>query len=220
MVAVSQPPCAPTEHACSRSKAVMKPSPQESRIFGFNNDHNATMTTIDETALKFPIGPFMPQATTSRTELDALIETVAAAPAKYRALTSNLTPAELKKTYRTGSWNIQQLLAHVADMQMLHFFRMKKALTEADYKELTLVSMDGWAHTADGIHYPPADSLDLFEHLVKRFVFLAKSLTEEQLNISYYHPVRKINLDQRQAIAMSAWHVRHHLEHIKIALTN
>jgi hypothetical protein len=196
----------------------MQPGTPESRIFEFN--HNATMTTIDETALKFPIGPFTPQATTSRAELDAMIETVAAAPAKYRALTANLTPAELKKTYRTGSWDIQQLLAHVADMQMLHFFRMKKALTEPDYKEITLVSMDGWARTSDGTHYPTADSLDLFENLVKRFVFLAKSLTDEQLNISYYHPIRKITLDQRQAIAMSAWHVRHHLEHIKIALTS
>jgi hypothetical protein len=178
------------------------------------------MTTLDETALKFPIGPFMPQATTTRAELDAFIDTVANAPAKYRALAANLKPAELKKTYRSGSWNIQQLLAHVADMQMLHFFRMKKALTESDYKELTLVSMDGWACTYDGTQYPPADSLDLFENLVKRFVFLAKSLTDEQLNISYYHPIRKISLDQRQAIAMSAWHVKHHLEHIKIALKN
>lgn len=178
------------------------------------------MTTIDETTLKFPIGPFTPQATITPAELDAMIETIAAAPAKYRALTAGLTSAELNKTYRTGSWNIQQLLAHVADMQMLHLFRMKKALTEPDYKELTLVSMDGWVALHDGTQYPVADSLDLFEHLAKRFVFLAKSLTEEQLNISYYHPVRKITLDQRQAISMSAWHVRHHLEHIKIALAN
>jgi hypothetical protein len=177
-------------------------------------------TTTDDTALKFPIGPFTPKPTITPADLDAMIGTIATAPARYRALTANLSPAELKKTYRTGSWNIQQLLAHVADMQMLHLFRMKKALTEPDYKELTLVSMDGWANTYDGVNSPIADSLDLFENLVKRFVFLAKSLTEEQLNVSYYHPVRKITLDQRQAIAMSEWHVKHHLEHIKIALKN
>jgi hypothetical protein len=32
--------------------------------------------------------------------------------------------------------------------------------------------------------------------------------------------VRKATFNQKQAIAMSAWHVRHHLEHIKIALGN
>jgi hypothetical protein len=102
-------------------------------------------------------------------------------------------------------------------MQMLHFFRMKKALTEADYSA-TLVNMDGWASTADGVSSSISDSLDMFESITKRYVYLMRSLTEEQRNISYYHAVRKATFNQKQASAMSAWHVRHHLEHIKIAL--
>jgi hypothetical protein len=45
-----------------------------------------------------------------------------------------------------------------------------------------------------------------------------RSLDPTQQEIAYYHPGRKITLNQKQAIAMTAWHVRHHLEHIKIAL--
>lgn len=97
---------------------------------------------------------------------------------------------------------------------------MKEALTKSDYKEVTLVNIDGWSQTPDGLNSPVEDSLLMFEGIVKRFVHLLKSLEEKQLTISYYHPVRKTNLNQKQAIAMSAWHVRHHLEHIRIALGN
>jgi hypothetical protein len=151
-------------------------------------------------------------------ELDAFIDTIEAAPAKYRMVAEHLSASELKKTYREGAWNIQQLVNHVADMQMLHFFRMKKALTETDYNEITMVNIQAWVNTADGLLSPVADSLDMIDGITKRFVFLMRSLDEKQHEIAYYHPVRKIMLNQKQAIAMTAWHVKHHLEHIKIAL--
>ncbi|MBT1698720.1 DinB family protein [Fulvivirgaceae bacterium PWU4] len=170
------------------------------------------------TQLKFPIGPFTPLQNINKSELDAFIETVATAPGRYKALVENLSAGDLKKTYREGSWNVQQLMNHVADMQLLHFFRMKKALTETDYKEITQVNIDGWANTADGLSSSVADSLHMFEAITKRFVHLMRSLDENQQEIAYYHPARKIMLNQKQAISMSAWHVNHHLEHIKIAL--
>lgn len=177
------------------------------------------MSLADQTErLKFPIGPFSAPENVSELQLNELISVVEEAPAKYRSIAAGLTKTDLSRTYREGSWNVQQLFNHVADMELLHFFRMKKAITESDYKEITLVSMDGWASTADGRHSSVADALDMFESIVRRHVLLMRALTPEQQNISYYHPVRKINLDQKQAIAMSAWHVRHHLEHLRIAL--
>jgi hypothetical protein len=177
-----------------------------------------TMIAEETIHLKFPIGPFTAQENISDEQLDSFINTIESAPADYRNLAGLLSKDELKKTYRDGSWNVQQLVNHVADMQLLHFFRMKKALTEPDYKEITLVNMDGWAQTPDGLSSPVADSLDMFEGVTKRFVYLMRSLNKQQHEISYYHPVRKVMLNQKQAISMSAWHVRHHLEHIKIAL--
>lgn len=177
------------------------------------------MTASDElTQRKFPIGPFKAPENFTKSDLDSLIETIASAPAKYREISRGLSESDLKKTYREGAWNVQQLINHVADMQLLHFFRMKEALTKPDYKEVTLVNIDGWSQTSDGLDSPVEDSLLMFEGIAKRFVHLLRSLNEKQLEISYYHPVRKTNLNQKQAIAMSAWHVRHHLEHIRIAL--
>jgi hypothetical protein len=176
------------------------------------------ITTDQLSRLKFPIGPFTVQENMSKADFDALIEIIASAPPKYRSITKNLGQNDLKKTYREGSWNVQQLVNHVADMQLLHFFRMKKALTEPDYKEITMVNVEGWAKTSDGLTSAVEDSLHMFEAITKRFVHLIKSLNEEQQAISYYHPLRKIMLDQKNAVGMTAWHVRHHLEHIRIAL--
>lgn len=167
---------------------------------------------------RFPIGPFVSQDTYTAEELEKLIDIIEACPAQYRQLIQHLSPEDLSKTYREGSWTIQQLVHHVADIQFVHFMRMKKALTEPDYKEVTLIDMNAWAQTPDALEAPVVDSLLLLDGATRRYVYLAKSLTDDQLAISYYHPVRQRSYSQAQALAMTAWHVQHHLAHIKLAL--
>jgi hypothetical protein len=176
------------------------------------------MTTPDLAQLKFPIGPFAAKENITQFELDEMINTIASAPAAYAEIIKDVSEQDLKKTYRDGSWTVQQVVSHIADMHLLHFFRMKRALTEPDYKEITLVNVDKWATTADGLSAPVADSLEMLEAITKRFVYLMRSLDERQQAITYYHPLRKAMLNQKNAIAMTAWHVQHHLEHIRITL--
>lgn len=175
------------------------------------------MTESELKDRKFPIGPFRLQEDIDDDQLAEMINTIESAPAKYRALLQSVTVDDLKKTYRDGSWNVQQLVNHLADMQMLHFLRMKRAITE-EYKEVTLVNIDAWVQTSDGRESPVADSLEMLEGVTKRFVRLMRSLDKKQHAISWYHPIRKIHFDQKNAIALTAWHVRHHLEHIRLAL--
>ena len=167
---------------------------------------------------RYPIGQMILRDDYSPVELQDMIHIIETIPAEYRTLVENLTDEELSKTYREGSWNIRQVVHHVADMQFLHYFRMKKAITEPDYKEATIIDMNAWAATADSLNAPILDSLMIFEGVHRRYAFLAETLTEEQFNIVYFHPVRKIGFNQKQALAMSVWHVQHHLAHIKLAL--
>ncbi|WP_423148381.1 DinB family protein [Rubrolithibacter danxiaensis] len=169
-------------------------------------------------SLQYPIGPFVKKDQYLRDEIDSFLEIIERAPERYKDIAKNLTEEDLKKTYRPESWNVQQLIHHVADIQLLHFLRMKKALTEADYTEVTLINMDAWVSTADGYQAPVADSLIMLEGITRRYVYLIRSLTDKDLEVAYYHPVRKYMINQAQAIAMSAWHLQHHLAHIKIAV--
>lgn len=167
---------------------------------------------------KYPIGPFSKKEEYPREEIESMITRIEEAPGRYRAATQNLDAGDLEKTYRPGSWNVRQLVHHVADIQLLHLLRMKKALTEPDYTEVTLIDMDRWAMTPDGLEAPVEDSLTMLEGTTRRYVALLRSLTGEQLGISYYHPVRKYHINQAQAISMSDWHLKHHLAHINLAL--
>lgn len=176
------------------------------------------MENSNDDHLRYPIGRFIKKEEYTAEEISALLSVIETAPGLYRNIIKGLGPEDFNKTYRPGSWNVQQLVHHVADCQLLHFMRMKKALTEPDYKEVTLINTDGWADTADGKNEPAEDSLDMIESITKRYVFLIRSLNEKDLDIQYYHPVRKYFLTQAQAIAMTAWHLQHHLEHIKIAI--
>jgi hypothetical protein len=167
---------------------------------------------------KFPIGPFVTQEQYTPAEVTSLLNTIDRCVGQYQPTVGSLSPADLMKTYREGSWTVQQLVHHVADIHLLHFLRMKKALTEPDYHEVTLINMDGWVKTADGLDAPVADSLLMLDGINRRYLYLARSLTEPMLAVTYHHPVRQRLFSQAQALAMSAWHVQHHLAHIRLAL--
>jgi hypothetical protein len=168
---------------------------------------------------RYPIGPFVSPPTSSPAEIAAYTAIIEQSPDRYRDVVESLSPTDLTKTYRDGSWTVGQLVHHVADIQLLHFFRLKKALTEPDYTPVTLIDMNAWVTTPDSSSTAPlVDSLLMLEGINRRYVRLAKSLDETQLAIQYYHPVRQIWINQAQALAMSAWHVQHHLAHIKLAL--
>jgi uncharacterized damage-inducible protein DinB len=167
---------------------------------------------------KFPIGPFVLQENYSDGELGELLRIIRESPSQYRDAVEHLSGPDLSKTYREGSWNVRQLVHHVADIALLHYFRMKKALTEPGY-EITLIEIDAWASTPDVLKEPVSTSLAMFDAIHQRYAAFAEVLDEEQLAVSYFHPVRKIQINQTQALAMSAWHVQHHLAHIRLALS-
>lgn len=169
---------------------------------------------------KFPIGQLVLQEDYSRKEINEMIRIIGSIPAEYAKLVAGLHDEDLLKTYREGSWNIRQLVHHVADLQFVHYLRMKKAITEPDYKEVTLIDMNAWAGTPDSLNIPVSASMAIFEGTHERYAYLAGSLTDDQLAIRYYHPLRNLWINQKQALAMSVWHVRHHLAHINLALGN
>lgn len=167
---------------------------------------------------KFPIGSLALQDNYTKEELDELLRVIRTSPSQYNEAVSHLSDQDLSKTYREGSWNVRQLVHHVADIALLHYFRMKKAVTEPEY-EITLIDMDAWASTGDSLTLPVSVSLTMFDAIHQRYADFAETLDEAQLAAAYYHPIRKIWISQKQALAMSAWHVQHHLAHIHLAIS-
>jgi uncharacterized damage-inducible protein DinB len=140
-----------------------------------------------------------------------------AAPLRYSQSVAKLSEDELTRTYREGSWTMRQLVHHVADIHLLNFLRIKKMLIEPD-GVTTIINMDAWATTPDAVLAPVAYSLTMLEGINQRFLFLLQNLKEQDLEKSFYHPVRQMHFTMPQAIYMAVWHLEHHRGHIQLAL--
>jgi len=168
--------------------------------------------------LSYPIGhaqlPAGPLPTPERT---ALIQQVADLPAQLTAAAKAVGGVGLERPYRPGGWTGRQVIHHLADSHLNAYCRFRLALTENNpfikpYDEQT------WADLPDVAATPITVSLALLEALHTRWVTLLHHLSEAQWQRTFHHPgtMRDFTLDQ--ALAMYAWHGRHHLAHVKSLL--
>lgn len=150
--------------------------------------------------------------------LEELLQSVIAVkefPNKLARVINTLKPEDFDKTYREGSWNIRQLIHHLADAHMNGYLRTQHIICQ-DVNEIQLYDQDAWTggmgkdfhHEASfmillGLHQ--RWSLLLLECLKKPELYLAKSI---------FHPEKKRQVSLAQAIALYAWHGEHHLAQI------
>ncbi len=166
---------------------------------------------------KYPIGKWSPKKKYSEKEIQKLMSVIKKYPAKYKRLTKKLSDADLSKTYREGAWNVRQVITHVADMHILHFARFKQALC-VNHPVGFVANIDGWSNLAEVKTAPVADSILLLEATHKRWLHLMKTMAVSDFDRTFHHPLRNADLTLGQALSMAAWHCKHHLAHIQIAL--
>jgi hypothetical protein len=169
--------------------------------------------------LQYPVGKWSPKEITDNQEIKDLAADILKYSSQYRILTEKLDTNELSKTYREGSWNIRQLVHHVADSHLFHYLRLKHALTE-EKPNGVLGKINDWAEMADYTEGPIEDSLLMIESVHRRYVLLFESLNPDVYDRSYFHPFRQLYVTIPQSLDMIVWHLRHHLAHIEIALKN
>lgn len=163
--------------------------------------------------LQYPIGKFhRPTTDLSPNQRTVYIDTIEKAPEKFAERVTSLSEAQLDTPYRPEGWTIRQVVHHMADSHMNSFIRFKLALTEHNpvikpYEE------EKWAETPEIKVVPVSVSLQLLDSLHIRWVVLLKSLEPEDFKRTFHHPVSgSMTLDE--ALALYAWHSKHHLAHI------
>lgn len=165
--------------------------------------------------VRYPIGMF--EYGKEYSNLDTLrhIREIADLPKKLKKIVKKLREGALDKTYRQHGWTVRQVVHHLADSHINAYVRMKLAVTEnapivKPYEEQL------WAETEDGKHGSAGMSLKLLSALHKRWVFFLSHLSDEDLDKVYYNPSSKRTIQLREAIALYAWHGKHHLAHVKL----
>jgi uncharacterized damage-inducible protein DinB len=168
----------------------------------------AAATAIDP---RFPIGKFR-RAEANPSDHASHIATIAALPENLRAATDRLSDSQLDTPYREGGWTVRQLVHHVADSHMNAYVRTRLALTE-EWPMVKGYDEKLWAELHDARTAPIDISLRLLEGLHARWAILLRSLTGDQWQRGYEHSDNG-RQSLAEAVALYAWHSRHHTAHI------
>ncbi|MBI4543681.1 MAG: bacillithiol transferase BstA [Gemmatimonadetes bacterium] len=162
--------------------------------------------------LRYPVGRFDPGAEVPHQQRSALIDEIAAIPARLRAAVAGLSDVELDTPYRDGGWTVRQVVHHVPDSHMNAYMRFKLALTEEN-PPIKTYEEKLWAELIDARTAPPEPSLQLLEALHLRWVMLLRSLGPAEYERSFRHPEwGPITLGV--TLRLYEWHGRHHVAHI------
>ena len=175
----------------------------------------AFMSDLD--ALRYPVGKFeRVTAPLGRSSRAPLLKTIEDTPARIRSLVGGLGDADLERPYRPGGWTIRQVVHHVPDSHMNAYIRMKLAVTE-DTPAIRTYEEQLWAELPEAKSGPVELSLSLLDALHRRWMAFLGALTDEQFARIFVHPEwGRVTVEE--AVALYAWHCRHHIAHIELAL--
>lgn len=162
--------------------------------------------------LRYPVGTFKPPSSYSPEGRQGFIRDIAALPSQLRAAVAGLTPDQLQHPYRDEGWSVAQVVHHLADSHMNSYIRFKLAAT-ADNPTVVGYDEAAWARLPDAVSTDLDGSLAILEAVHGRWVHFLESLGPEAFARTFNHSVLgPVELDR--ALALYAWHGRHHMAHI------
>lgn len=168
--------------------------------------------------LRYPIGRFQLLTQINVKKLEEWKTDIASFPSEIKALSQNVSGVELNYKYRPEGWSIQQLVHHCADSHMNGFIRHKLTLSE-DIPQIKPYVEAKWAEMPDTLEVNIHESLKIIEGVHSRWIALLNTLNDSDLKREYIHPEHGVHFTMAQSIGNYAWHGKHHLAHIKNALT-
>ncbi|RWY55873.1 YfiT family bacillithiol transferase [Mucilaginibacter gilvus] len=162
--------------------------------------------------MRYPIGNFVAPVSYIIEDKRKWISVLRNLPGKVRNVIMPLTDQQLNTAYRTGGWTLRQVVHHLADSHMNSLVRFKLALTE-DKPTIKPYEEADWALLPD-YRLPVESSLRMLEGIHIHMVALFESFTEDQWDKTFVHPASGDTVTLKKALALYAWHSKHHLAHL------
>ena len=164
--------------------------------------------------LRYPIGNFVEPTEYTDQVISELIKDIEIYPKLIRQKCESMSEKALDTAYRPGGWTGRQVIHHVADSHMNAYIRFKLSLTE-DGPTIKPYDEASWAKLPDSA-LPIDSSLMILDALHLRWVDLLKQFKKEDFNKFYVHPETNSNWSMQKAMALYAWHGKHHLGHLNL----
>ena len=118
----------------------------------------------------------------------------------------------LARSYAPGKWSGARILAHVADTELVFFYRFLKAAAE-EGSPVVPFDQDHWMAELHAVAPPPSQTIGLVRSLRQGFVHHLRTLPARTLERVAVHPERG-PLTPLSIARIVAGHGRHHLTQI------
>ena len=147
-------------------------------------------------------------------ELKKHLEAAEKSPKEIAAAVSGLPEKALRYKPAPDKWCIQEILGHLADMEVLYAYRIRQML--ADKKPVIApVDQDAWAKHLGYTGTPPAELVALYGLNRHANLRLLRRLQPSDLEKSAYHPELKTNVTVAEYVEKMGTHGVNHLEQIE-----
>ena len=134
----------------------------------------------------------------------------AAAPERLASLIEGLSPEEIARRPATDKWSIQEIVAHLADDELVGAYRIRLILSSPG-TQIQAFDQDVWSRTGRYERTDVHASLEMFRVLRHANLFLLRSLRAEEWDLSGVHTERGV--ESIRDIAM--YYAGHDINHFK-----
>ncbi|HXZ81434.1 MAG TPA: DinB family protein [Terriglobales bacterium] len=147
-------------------------------------------------------------------ELKKLIETAENEPRLVAAAVSGLKDKVLDYKPSPEKWSVREILAHLADAEIIYGMRMRQMLADKD-PVIGPIDQDAWAQNLGYRETSPPESVALFGLLRHANLRVLRRIKAEDTKKSAFHPEYKRQFTLEELLGRMAGHAENHLAQIE-----
>ena len=147
-------------------------------------------------------------------ELKKHLDAAEKSPKEIAAAVSGLADKVLRYKPSPDKWSILEILAHLADMELLYAYRIRQML--ADKKPVIApIDQDDWARNLGYMQAVPAELVALYGLNRHHTLRLLRRLKPGDLEKSAFHPEYKKDVTVAEMVERMGGHGANHLQQIE-----
>jgi len=150
----------------------------------------------------------------TQAELQKHLDAAEKSPKQIAAGVSGLPDKTLRYKPAPDKWCILEILAHLADMEILYAYRMRQMIADKE-PVLAVIDQDDWAGNLGYMEEAPAELVALYGLNRYHTLQLLRRLKLEDLKKSAYHPELKKDVTLEKYVEMMSGHGANHLQQIE-----
>jgi DinB superfamily len=150
----------------------------------------------------------------TRDELKELIDSAEKDPKKIAAAVSGVPESTLRFKPAPDKWSILEMLAHLADMEILYAYRMRQIIADKN-PTIAPIDQDAWAKNLGYMEEKAPELVAQFGLLRHHNLNLLRRIKEEDLEKGAFHPELNRKVTLSEMVGMLSRHGPNHLEQIE-----